>query len=279
MGENTYCPGCGNILSDSQDTCPFCGIRVNTQKMGFPPQNSSLVYGIPVAAYPPPHPVKKKRVGLVIGIVVGSFFGLVLIVLLGLFILGTVIQHSDLTSDTNPTESTEPAAGTSVSENPEVKPGYYYNDPIGFSLKLDSDWAIRDNEKDPDRSMLFGYRPRNGVVITQILVNRYPGYDREYFIGDNNNIFANYLHAFDSIISSNIFQEEVVINNRTWTHAMAFMTSSDQRYYVELYITDMPNDRGVFTYAIIVNASKPGPPELPGVDSAKEMLVSLYFIK
>ena len=154
--------------------------------------------------------------------------------------------------------------------------GYYYHDPVGITFVLADGWEVIENANYHDEILEI---QTDNSDITQVWIDRYPQYSFDEYFNTMDDPFGIYITAYRAKLDQILLSETVYINERPWLHAFAKLSSAEGNYIVEVYVTDMPNDNGVFFYAIISEVDAPEQAETPARDDAIEMLYTLEFTK
>lgn len=142
-----FCPNCGNNVPDGVAFCNICGTAFNAPQnaapQAAPPQYAAPVmppqYAAPVM--PPqamPQPPKKKKTGLIIGIVVA-----VIVIIVGALAISGVF--SPKTEEEQIQEISEETA--KKIERGKIDGNTYTNDSIGLTFEKPSEWRFATDEE------------------------------------------------------------------------------------------------------------------------------------
>jgi len=88
-----------------------------------------------------------------------------------------------------------------------------------------------------------------------------------------------YVSALEGTLKSITTEENITLNGIPWLHISFIMTDQYGDLFIDYYVTDMPNGRGTFMWAIISPMDSPGQTVFPGYDDAYSMFNSMRFIK
>ncbi|MCL1847846.1 MAG: zinc-ribbon domain-containing protein [Coriobacteriia bacterium] len=215
-------------------------------------------YGQPYATEPQP----KKKTGLVIGLVVGAV-ALIALVIGGFFLISNLLNP-----DTPVIEKKDPP----ITQSPTA----YKNDLIGISIEIPNDWEAVEGVMYPDEVLgIYSlYSDDDFIWIDRYAEINYKDYMRDYFD------FSIYTGGLGGKISKMIVDsEKEVINGVTWERYCFILDCGDEEFFIDLYITQMPNDRGVFNYAAIHLLGSNGQQDLNAYAETMMMLESLRFIR
>ena len=127
--------------------------------------------------------------------------------------------------------------------------GVYHNNLIGISLVVPEGWTLEESRGYPDEVLTGIYGKGDYVVFW---IDRYPSNDMNDLMDKLDSQLALYTYSDDPVVVEVIYTEDVIIKDRTWLHISFTVTSSDGVVsLVELYAIDMPNNRGLFLYALM----------------------------
>jgi len=223
-----------------------------------------------------PSQPKKSRVGLIVGLTVGG------VCLIAAFIIGGIlIAGSILTPPEPSTVVIEPP----VQIDPPSQPGsttpasntqLYTHDLIGISFELVDGWLVELSDEYPDE-VLGIHTP--SWSQTYVWIDRYPNVDTTYYMSDQDIMLGVYTNGLSGSVTNIKVEEDIKLNGFSWHHVEFTLSSSNSDSHIDYYLTDMPNNRGVFMYAIISPLNSPSQTDFPGYDDAYAMFDSLRFIK
>jgi len=259
------------------------------QQPAYPAQTAPSQYPpsqMPPSQYPPsqtPYPApgqqpKKSRKGLIAGIAIGGVALLAALGIGGFFLFNSTSEPDDPTIpvistppvDIDPGNNTDPVTTTPPSS------GSYTHDLIGISLDLLDGWEAADSDMYPDEVLgLYHY----DYDYAFVWIDRYPNFDAALFTSDQELMLSVYTGGFEGNVTRIITEDDVSINGLSWHHVAFDLTSPDEDFFIDYYVTDMPNNRGVFMYAIICPILSPGQKDHLGYDDAYKMFKSLSFTK
>ena len=162
--------------------------------------------------------------------------------------------------------------------NPLPTPGnnnelvIYTNNEIGISIVMPDTWEAIESAKYPDE--VLGLYPLVDSG-TRVWIDRYPTLTVEDFHARIPGIFT--IYTAGQTATFNIVSQCVeVINGTDWQLVIFTITDYADDLFVELYVTDMPNQRGLFMYAVIMPLHSN---DYTDNRIGLEMLDSLIFIK
>ena len=177
----------------------------------------------------------------------------------------------EIGADDTDTDIIPDEPGDDITQNKKDEPDVYNNALIGISLVVAEDWEVVESDVYPDEVLGLNYI---GDVGMSIWIDRYPGVDVELFTGGSNDMFTTYKAGLGGEVSE-ILHEEVLENNSgTWKRTVFILTVNEGDLYIDFYIADMPNDRGVLLFAVITPVFEG---ELPVYEEALDMFYSLRF--
>ena len=220
-------------------------------------------------------PQKKKNTGRTVGIVIGVIFLLAALVVGGLYFVNHLSQPSSPSTPVvepgGPVEPVEPVVPVVPSD-----PNFYSNDKIGISLTLEKGWEAVESDDYPSEVLGIYSDNSNDAVVW---IDRYPQFNLEDFEYDTIGWLSLYADENEGATFKIITDEEVRHDGLTWRHVVFTATDTINEVYVDLYLTDMPDKRGLFLYAVIAPLNNSGQTVFPGLDSGLKMFESLQFTK
>ncbi|MCL1897011.1 MAG: hypothetical protein FWG03_10765 [Clostridiales bacterium] len=146
----------------------------------------------------------------------------------------------------------------------------YVNDPLGVSIMIPEGWSTSESETYPDE--LLGLYYRDDEIC--VWIDRYPKIEVEQYRSGKYDMFTTYEAGLDGEVKEITLEEEVEKDNGTWYRTVFILKTGQGDQYIDLYMTDMPNGRGAFLYAVITSAAGGSH---PAYKEALEMLDSLRF--
>jgi len=240
----------------------------------FPPS-----YAPPPASGQP----KKKRTGLIVGLSIGGaalLAGLAIGVGSMVNSLNTPEEPPSNVAVTTPVIEAEPTdtPAVEVEPTPQDAPDaeHFVHELIGISFDLVDGWDPEESDKYPDEILgLYHDDPDYPFVW----IDRYSFISYDIFVENKEAMLEMYTVGLEGTITEYKLEEDITLNGTPWRHIIFVVTDKYGDLYIDLYITDMPNNRGVFMYAIICPMDKPGQTVFPGYDDAYHMFDTLRFIK
>ncbi|MCL1847845.1 MAG: hypothetical protein FWF91_07775 [Coriobacteriia bacterium] len=151
----------------------------------------------------------------------------------------------------------------------------YVNDPIGISMSIPDEWSAADSEGLPDEILRMRYEEYEG---TSIWIDRYPSARLTDYVS-RNEMFLPYERGLVGTVTDIELQETVGINDKSWERYAVILNASGEIYYIDLFLTDAPNNRGVVSYATVISLTGAGGTDLPGYEDAILMLQTLDFTR
>jgi len=228
--------------------------------------------------YPAPQQPKKSRVGLIVGLSLGGVLLLAALIIGGVIVINNLIPATITPPeylDIDPPQQTDPpeqTGSTSTVSGAET----YTHDPIGISFMLADGWFVEESPNFPDE--VLGIHTST-AKDTYVWIDRYPGIDAAYYTSDKDIMLGVYTGGLSGTVTEITLEEDIKVNGVSWHHVEFILTSSIESSSIDYYITDMPNNRGVFMYAIISPITSSNQTVFPGYDDAYDMFKSLRFTK
>lgn len=188
------------------------------------------------------------------------------------------ISRKDLPNNQNPDDpSTTFTPGTTDDAN------VYKNDIIGIRFVVPEGWHIFE-ESTMQEEMLFGAYSSGSTV--RFRIDRFP----ENNLNDFNAVVEEILPYFSFGTQPGVpvvtKTEVIVINGQTWKNYYFTVLVGEgddvtEITIVDLFVTDMPNDRGLFIFAVqsLYYTDNHFNTDNPGFDSGREIVQSLEFTK
>jgi len=152
----------------------------------------------------------------------------------------------------------------------------FVHDLIGISFELVDGWEPEESENYPDEVLgLYHDNPDFAFVW----IDRFADIAYEDYIEDRDKMLRLYIDGLEGSLNSIITEENITLHGVSWLHITFTMTDKYGDLYIDYYVTDMPNGRGTFMYAIICPMDSPDQTVFPGYDQAYHMFYTLRFIK
>jgi len=225
-------------------------------------------------------PEKKKRTGLVVGLIVG-FVALILVVG-GILVFTDVIN---LASDPpvvieGPGQTTDPGntgPGTTGpgTTDPVITGTTYTNSKMGISFSLAKGWEAYESNSIPDEVMDL-FSSDDG---TYVWIDRWPKDSVKTFNASKMEWLEDYSSGNSAVSIKIVSETEIKRDGLTWQRIDFAVTDPGDDHYVTLFLTDMPDNRGLFMFAVITPLKKTGQTDSPYYKEGIWMFESLKFTK
>jgi hypothetical protein len=185
---------------------------------------------------------KKKKTGMIIGIIAGA--GVIVSGVIFAILLATgTISFGDNSNNSN--------NGNNGSSGAASQAPNYTNADMGLAFYVPSNWYTSESTNMPDEVMEV--LPNDNIDIGQFIwIDRF--YDRtvaEYKSASN--FLTLYAYGTDGEgVNALSSVSSVIINGHSWDVVEFSATNGTQTDYGRLYMTDMPNNQGLLLVALLI---------------------------
>jgi len=151
----------------------------------------------------------------------------------------------------------------------------YTNNQIGISFTLAETWSIEESTNYP--SEVLGILSK--TYDASVWIDRFPGTRASDYTKNTETMFGVYTHGFDGTVTKITKEEDIEHIGLTWHHAVCTMVCDEGSIMIDFYITDMPNGRGAFMFAILILEDQPLSDRLASHEQALAMFDTLRFTR
>jgi len=224
-------------------------------------------------------PQKKKKTGLIVGLSIGAVL-LVIIIGGGIFFALQALNNNDDPPGISqgPGQTTDPGNTGPGTTDPVITGTPYTNSQMGISFTLAKGWEAYESSSMPSEVMDI-FSEDDG---TYIWIDRWPEESVKTFNADKTEWLKEY--SFDSSAAQIkiVSETEIKRDGLTWQKIDFEVTDPkkpENDHYITIFITDMPNKRGLFMFAVITPLKKTGQTDSPYYKEGIWMFESLKFTK
>jgi len=169
-----------------------------------------------------------------------------------------------------------PGQNTDPGTNPGITGKTYVNDGIGISFTLAKGWEVRESSGYPDLMLDVSC---DADSKTYIWIDRWPGESLKDFYADKTGYLEAYSSGSSAVKITVVSETEVKQGGLTWQRIDFEVKDPGDDHYVSLFITDMPNNRGLFMFAVVTPLKQIGQTSSPYYQEGLKMFESLKFTK